>query len=143
MLKRIHSFNRNVEEVKLKPNPRNQSDQEAIKRDESVAVLASLAGGNKGGGGTNDFIVALDERGRDLDAYGIARLLAKAGDDGHSGVSFVIGGAYGLDHSVRERATSIVALSPLVLSHSICRVVLLEQIYRAYTQLAGHPYHHV
>ena len=144
LVKRIQTFNRSVTEVKLKSNPRNRSDPVAIARDESMAVLASLNAAKGGAaGGANEFVVALDERGKALDAYGIARLLAKAGDDGHAGVSFIIGGAYGHDESVRQRATTVVSLSPLVLSHSIARVVLLEQLYRAYTQLANHPYHHV
>ena len=143
LVKRIQNYNRSVVEVKVRANPRGRSDPAAITRDESVAVLATLNATKGGGGGANEFVVALDERGKALDAFGFARLLAKAGDDGHSGVSFIIGGAYGHDESVRARATAVVSLSPLVLSHGIARVVLLEQLYRAYTQLAGHPYHHV
>ena len=54
---------------------------------------------------------------------------------------FVIGGAYGLASSLKQRADEVISLSGLTLSHGIARLVLLEQIYRAFTILKGHPYH--
>lgn len=79
-------------------------------------------------------LVALDERGEDLTTKQFARLLAEP-------TTFVIGGADGLDESVKKAAALLLRLSSLTLPHALAQVVLLEQIYRAATMLTGHPYH--
>jgi 23S rRNA (pseudouridine1915-N3)-methyltransferase len=79
-------------------------------------------------------VVALDERGKDLTTQQFARLLAEP-------TTFVIGGADGLDESVKKDAALLLRLSALTLPHALAQVVLLEQIYRAATMLTGHPYH--
>ncbi len=58
------------------------------------------------------------------------------------GVTLVIGSSYGVDPSVRARATTLWSLSKLTFPHELARVLVLEQVYRAVTILAGHPYHH-
>lgn len=79
-------------------------------------------------------IVALDERGRDLTTAQFAPLLGRE-------TAFVIGGADGLDPSLKEAAQVLVRLSSLTLPHALAQVVLVEQIYRAATLRTGHPYH--
>jgi 23S rRNA (pseudouridine1915-N3)-methyltransferase len=79
-------------------------------------------------------VVALDERGKDLTTAQFARLLGEA-------TTFVIGGADGLEESVKKDAALLLRLSSLTLPHALAQVVLLEQIYRAATMLTGHPYH--
>jgi 23S rRNA (pseudouridine1915-N3)-methyltransferase len=79
-------------------------------------------------------VVALDERGKDLTTSEFAQLLNRE-------TVFVIGGADGLDESVRKDAALLLRLSSLTLPHALAQVVLLEQIYRAATLLTGHPYH--
>jgi 23S rRNA (pseudouridine1915-N3)-methyltransferase len=79
-------------------------------------------------------VVALDERGRDLTTRQFAALL-------HAETTFVIGGADGLEESVKKDAALVVRLSSLTLPHALAQVVLLEQIYRGATLLTGHPYH--
>jgi 23S rRNA (pseudouridine1915-N3)-methyltransferase len=81
-------------------------------------------------------VVALDERGRDLDTRAFSQLLLKE-------TAFVIGGPDGLDESVKKDAAQVVRLSSLTLPHALAQVVLLEQLYRAATLLTGHPYHRV
>ena len=81
-------------------------------------------------------LVALDERGRDLDTRAFSRLLSQE-------TAFLIGGADGLDESVKKDAALLVRLSSLTLPHALAQVVLLEQLYRAATLLTGHPYHRV
>jgi 23S rRNA (pseudouridine1915-N3)-methyltransferase len=86
-------------------------------------------------------VIALDERGRNLDSRGFARRLADWRDTGRPAVAFVIGGADGLAPALLERADERVAFGRMTWPHRLVRVMLLEQIYRAQTILAGHPYH--
>ena len=81
-------------------------------------------------------IVALDERGSDLDTRAFAKLLQQE-------TAFLIGGPDGLDEGVKKGAALLLRLSSLTLPHALAQVVLLEQLYRAATLLTGHPYHRV
>lgn len=86
-------------------------------------------------------LVALDERGKSLTSAEFAKRLGAWRDDGIADIAFAIGGADGLDESVRRRADLRLAFGAMTLPHLLVRGVLLEQIYRAQTILAGHPYH--
>lgn len=86
-------------------------------------------------------IVALDEHGDDLGSVAFADLIARLRDDGSPETVFLIGGADGLDPSVTARATRTLAFGRATWPHLLVRVLLSEQIYRATTILAGHPYH--
>ena len=79
-------------------------------------------------------LVALDERGRDLTTRQFAALLGEP-------TVFVIGGADGLDPSLKRQASLLLRLSALTLPHALAQVMLCEQLYRAATLLTGHPYH--
>jgi len=85
--------------------------------------------------------VALDERGRTLTSEELAKWIQKLADAGTSELRLVVGGPYGLAPSVRERCRDSVRLSSMTLPHELARTVLLEQLYRAHTILAGRPYH--
>lgn len=85
-------------------------------------------------------IVALDERGRDWTTHQLADALRKWRDEGES-PAFVVGGADGLDPELKRAARLELRLSSLTLPHALARVLLVEQIYRAWSILAGHPYH--
>jgi 23S rRNA (pseudouridine1915-N3)-methyltransferase len=82
----------------------------------------------------NARLVALDERGRDYSTRQFAALL-------DSETAFVLGGADGLDPSIKKEAALLLRLSAMTLPHALAQVLLLEQIYRAATLLTGHPYH--
>lgn len=84
--------------------------------------------------------VVLDPRGRELDSAGFADLIARAEREATREIIFLVGGADGLPEAVRRQADLALALSRLTLPHELARVVLLEQIYRAFTMLRGHPY---
>ena len=86
-------------------------------------------------------VVALDGRGKALDSAGLARQLGRWRDQGARDVAFVIGGADGLDDTVLDRAGLVLSLGPMTWPHQLVRVMLAEQLYRAQTILAGHPYH--
>lgn len=86
-------------------------------------------------------VVLLDSLGENLDSIGFATQLAKWRANGRSAVVFLIGGADGLAASLREKAELRLAFGAATWPHQLVRVMLLEQLYRSMTILAGHPYH--
>ncbi|NVB39775.1 23S rRNA (pseudouridine(1915)-N(3))-methyltransferase RlmH [Pseudenhygromyxa sp. WMMC2535] len=86
--------------------------------------------------------VLLDERGELLDSEGLAAWLGDWRDRGVRCVDFMIGDAHGFEDSDRGEAERVLALSRMTLPHRLAQVLLVEQLYRAGTILAGHPYHH-
>lgn len=90
---------------------------------------------------TGSFIVAMDERGKVLSSPDFAAQLARWRDAGRQDVAFVIGGADGIDPSLRARADFAISFGAMVWPHMLVRVMLAEQLYRAATILGGGPYH--
>ncbi|MEX2542437.1 MAG: 23S rRNA (pseudouridine(1915)-N(3))-methyltransferase RlmH [Trueperaceae bacterium] len=86
-------------------------------------------------------VAALDERGRGFRSRELAGRLDELELAGVSMLTLLVGGAGGLADVVRDRADELWSLSPLTLPHELARLVLLEQLYRAETIRAGHPYH--
>lgn len=113
------------------PESRARRSEER-KRDEAAAILSKLSPG---------LLIALDERGRSLTSDAFAGRIAAARDAGTGTASLVIGGADGLDETIRDRADLTLAFGALTLPHQLVRVLALEQLYRAMTIIAGHPYH--
>ena len=87
--------------------------------------------------------MSLDERGRTLTSQELAEWLAARQQDATRDVRLVVGGPYGLSQAVRARCSESIRLSSMTLPHELARVVLLEQLYRAWTILRREPYHHV
>ncbi len=88
-------------------------------------------------------ICALDERGKLMSSPEFAGRLASWRDDGRGDLAFVIGGADGIDPSLRARADAKLSFGKMVWPHMLARVMLSEQLYRAASILAGAPYHRV
>jgi 23S rRNA (pseudouridine1915-N3)-methyltransferase len=86
-------------------------------------------------------LVTLDERGQNIDSAAFAGLLGRWRDESVANAVFVIGGADGLSPELQRKAKLRVAFGAATWPHQIVRVLLLEQLYRAATILAGHPYH--
>jgi 23S rRNA (pseudouridine1915-N3)-methyltransferase len=86
-------------------------------------------------------LVMLDSGGRQFSSEELAGWLRRQQDDGRQRIVFVIGPADGWSDEDRTLATLLLSLGPMTLPHELARVVLCEQIYRAFTILAGHPYH--
>lgn len=99
---------------------------------EAVKIAAAIPKGAR--------VIALDERGKDQTTQQLATQLANWRQEGID-ISFLIGGADGLDTSLKENAQALWRLSSLTLPHAMARVLLVEQLYRAWTILQGHPYH--
>ena len=122
-----------VELTELKPEPRDSGKTvEKAKALEGERILGALPDGAN--------LIALDEKGRSVTTQGLSVMLSGWMRDGSS-PAFVIGGADGLSEPVKERAQKLVSLSSLTLPHGLARVLLAEQLYRAWTILARHPYH--
>ncbi len=90
---------------------------------------------------TKEFVIILDERGREFDSKGFAQFLQKRMNAG-TDVTFVIGGPFGFSEEMYNRANSKIALSQMTFSHQMVRLFFIEQIYRGFTILRGEKYHH-
>lgn len=87
------------------------------------------------------FLIALDRRGKSLTSEAFARKIEAWRSQGASDLAFLIGGAEGLGEAVLEKADFCLSLGPMTWPHLLVRVLLAEQLYRAASILAGHPYH--
>jgi 23S rRNA (pseudouridine1915-N3)-methyltransferase len=88
------------------------------------------------------YLVALDERGREYTSHEFAQFLNDRLESGVREMVFVIGGAMGLEESIPEKANAVLALSRWTFTHEMARLVLLEQLYRAFTIIKGKTYHY-
>lgn len=104
------------------------------KETESAAILKALKPG--------DFVVLLDERGKDVDTPAFAKLLDAQLQSGTKRLVFIIGGAYGVSEEIKSCANLTLRLSSLVFPHMLVRLILIEQLYRAQSILLGGKYHH-
>jgi 23S rRNA (pseudouridine1915-N3)-methyltransferase len=89
-----------------------------------------------------DQLVLLDEKGKDFDSLGFSILIDKHLNNSTKNLVFIIGGAYGVSENVKKSAKSIVSLSKMTFPHQIVRLILIEQIYRAFSILKDGKYHH-
>jgi 23S rRNA (pseudouridine1915-N3)-methyltransferase len=121
-----------LELVELKPEPRDRGKPvPELLAAEAIRIGAACQGAT---------LIALDEHGTAWTTRELASQLARWRDEAMS-VAFAIGSADGLDPGLKRRAAARVALSALTLPHGLVRVLLAEQVYRAASLLAGHPYH--
>lgn len=120
----------------LIPSPRNAAmlSEMDLRKKEAETILDWLE--------KDDFLVALEERGKMIDSPGLADLLQARANSGCKRLVFLVGGAYGLDESVLKRAGFCWSLSKLVFPHQLVRLILAEQVYRACTILKNEKYHH-
>jgi 23S rRNA (pseudouridine1915-N3)-methyltransferase len=86
-------------------------------------------------------VVLLDSRGKQFSSEQFSEWVGRQRDQGQQMIVFAIGPANGWSEDARKRANLLLSLGPMTLPHELARVVLSEQIYRAFTILSGHPYH--
>ena len=103
------------------------------------AALLKLCG-YEGKGGKRR-VVLLDSRGKQLSSEELARFLRQHLDRNPAPLVFAIGAADGFSEELRQKADFVLSLGKMTLAHELARVVALEQVYRAFTILKGHPYH--
>ena len=121
-----------IETVPDLRNSRNMTMKE-VQEKEGGLILKRIKAG--------DYLILLDERGKEFHSIGFAKHLNKLeGRVNH--VFFVIGGPYGFSEAVYSRANEKFSLSKLTFSHQLIRLLFMEQIYRSFTIRKGEPYHH-
>lgn len=135
-LERIGQIGRAVgldapEVVELEESRARSADRR--KHEEAVALKAALD--------PKLAVAALDETGKALSSEAFAAMIGRRRDDGAAGLAFVIGGPDGLDPGFLAEAQAKIAFGAMTWPHQIVRILLAEQLYRAATILAGHPYH--
>jgi 23S rRNA (pseudouridine1915-N3)-methyltransferase len=113
--------------------PHSSRDGEAAKMEDSRAILARIS--------TEEYVILLDERGTELTSLQMSAKLAFCLEQ-RGRLTFIIGGAYGVDAALRNRADAIWSLSKLVFPHQLVRLILAEQLYRGQEIWAGRGYHH-
>ena len=118
------------------PVPKNAAtlSQPDLKKKEAEIILDTLA--------KDDFLIALDERGKQISSEGLAQFIQSRANDSTKKLVFLIGGVYGLDEAVLKRADYRWSLSQLTLPHQLVRLLLAEQLYRACTIIRNEKYHH-
>jgi 23S rRNA (pseudouridine1915-N3)-methyltransferase len=122
-----------IELKEIKPEQRSSGrNAESVMAAERQRIEAALP--------KNARVIALDERGRDWTTMQLANALPGWQQDGRD-VAFVIGGADGLAPEVKSRAELMLRISSLTLPHGMVRVLLAEQLYRAWSITQNHPYH--
>ena len=115
------------------PEKASQKEIDLVKKKEAAAILKKLK--------KNDYLIALDLAGKQLDSIAFAKKLEKDLADNGASVSFLIGGSTGIDAELLSRANESICLGKNTYPHQLVRVMLLEQIYRAFKILRGEPYH--
>jgi 23S rRNA (pseudouridine1915-N3)-methyltransferase len=122
---------RDVEIVEIRES--RAQDAERRRTEEAIAIANIVP--------ERAVLALLDERGDNIDSAGLAGLLRDWRAEDRPAACFVIGGADGLAPSLRQRAKLKIAFGSATWPHQLVRIMLLEQVYRACTMLAGHPYH--
>ena len=118
------------------PVPKNAGmlSEMDLKKKEAETILQWLR--------PEDYLIALDEKGKQLSSEGLAQFLQSRSNESAKNIIFLIGGAFGLDNQVLSKAKFTWSLSSLTFPHQLVRLILAEQIYRACTILRNEKYHH-
>jgi 23S rRNA (pseudouridine1915-N3)-methyltransferase len=119
-----------IQDVK---NTKNLSVNEQ-KNKEGELILSKLS--------ATDFVILLDEKGKEYTSVDFSQFLQKKMNSGLKNLVFVIGGPYGFSEKVYQRAQQKISLSQMTFSHQLIRLIFLEQLYRAFSIIHNHPYHH-
>lgn len=110
----------------------NESNKKKSLEDEAQSIISKLK---------NEYVIALDIDGKEYSTIEISKKIKEITLKGISEISFIIGGSYGLDDSVKKRADLRFSFSRLTFPHQLFRVILLEQIYRVFKIINNEPYH--
>ncbi len=132
-LKRLSRFAK-VEIVELEESKIQSKSEEQIKKEEGERILKRIK--------ESDYLIILDLKGEMLSSEEFSTKLKNLIDKGVSPLTFVIGGTLGLSEEVRKRANLSISISRMTFTHQMCRVILLEQIYRAFKIINNEEYHH-
>ncbi len=120
----------NIIEIETKKTPLENQ----IKKSEADLILSKIS--------NNDILIALDETGETFSSEKFSEKIKSFTANGQY-IYFVIGGAFGLDESVKQRADIIISFGAMTFPHMLVRVMLCEQLYRVRTIIDNHPYHKI
>lgn len=115
------------------PDNASEKDELLIKEKEGKTILSKVR--------ETDYVIALDLGGKDLTSEEFSKFIDRCAVTGNSNITFIIGGSLGLSDEVRRRANYKLCFSKMTFPHQLFRVMLLEQIYRAFRISKGEPYH--
>lgn len=133
-LKRLKNYcSLDVITINVPKNVRLKTEKEQ-KTEEAKLILNELKAG--------DTLVLLDEKGKQMSSQEFAQFMNQKQNSGIKRLVFLIGGPFGFDQKIYERANFKLGLSQMTFSHQMVRLFFLEQLYRAYTILGGEKYHH-
>jgi 23S rRNA (pseudouridine1915-N3)-methyltransferase len=121
-----------VEIPELKNTKSLSTDQQKSK--EAELLLKNIS--------NTDVVVLLDEKGKEFSSVEFSEFLNSSMNKSITSMIFIIGGPYGFDETVYQRANQKISLSRMTFSHQMVRLFFVEQLYRAYSILKGEPYHH-
>jgi len=119
--------------VKIVPSAKKKYSVEVQKSEEGRSILSFID--------DSEFVAILDDKGDSFTSRQFAEWLERR-QTASRNITFVVGGAYGFSNEVYDRADSRISLSKMTFSHQIVRAIFAEQLYRAFTIIAGLPYHH-
>jgi len=115
--------------------PSKLKEPSQIKKAEAVSILKTID--------ATDILILLDETGKMLSSPQLAQFIQQKANQSAQNLVFLIGGAFGVDATVKKRAQFVWSLSDLVFPHMLVRLILAEQVYRACSILANEKYHHL
>jgi len=132
--KKTQPWNKVKLEILSLPKKLQTTDVQQTKKLEEALILKKLQ--------SNHTLVLLDERGKSLDSLQWAQQFQQFMNQGTRTLVILIGGAFGVSDAIREKASQVWSLSKLVFPHQLVRLILAEQVYRAFSILNNAPYHH-
>lgn len=132
--KKTQPWNKVKLEILSLPKKLQTTDVQQTKKLEEALILKKLQ--------SNHTLVLLDERGKSLDSLQWAQQFQQFMNQGTRTLVILIGGAFGVSGAIREKASQVWSLSKLVFPHQLVRLILAEQVYRAFSILNNAPYHH-
>ena len=132
-LKRLRHYIKVKEVIIPDLKDRKHLNPEQVKEKEAALILEKLSASN--------FTVLLDERGKEFSSVEFAGFLQKTMNAGTREMFFVVGGAYGVAESIKQKADLVISLSRMTFTHQVIRLLFAEQLYRAMTILKNKHYH--
>lgn len=114
--------------------PSSSKIREKVVAEESESILSRIA--------ARDFVVLLDERGKEYTSREFAGFIQNCMNKGYNRLLFITGGAYGVSDEIKKKADKTIAASKFTFTHQMIRLIMMEQVYRAMTILKNESYHH-
>ncbi|MFW6306290.1 MAG: 23S rRNA (pseudouridine(1915)-N(3))-methyltransferase RlmH [Bacillota bacterium] len=134
--KRLQPYTRvnfiEISDERIPSNP-SKADMEKVKNNEGERILERLP--------ERTYVIALDVKGKPMTSEGLAKSIKNLQVRGYSSITFIIGGALGLSKQVLKKADYRLSLSHMTFTHQMVRLILIEQVYRAFKINRGEPYH--